>query len=216
MVKAVGAIVWACVLAACAFGRSADSADIAKVADVKSSFGPEFQVTSIAPTGMDPKVFAAQQLPPGLKFEPAECSKFVLSQSMPPGLRGNMAAVSAEGQGNRFVTIAVQTSKPVPINEPGQDCKKVGFAGGQLRGVIEVVGAPQIAGIQTLGVHRVVQTVLNGKPSVGELYDYSAHFGSYQVIVVANPLVVPAKPVVPVDTQRARDLLVKAVTAVRS
>jgi hypothetical protein len=34
--------------------------------------------------------------------------------------------------------------------------------------------------------------------------------------VVANPLVVPDQPVVPVDTQRARDLLVRAVQAVRS
>jgi hypothetical protein len=36
------------------------------------------------------------------------------------------------------------------------------------------------------------------------------------MIVTANPLVLPDKPVVPVNTQRARDLLVKAVAAVRS
>ena len=36
------------------------------------------------------------------------------------------------------------------------------------------------------------------------------------MIVVANPLVVPDQPVVPIDTQRARDLLVKAVKAVRT
>lgn len=216
MAKAVLAIGCACVLAACASGKSADSADIAKVADVKASFGPEFHVTNITPTGIDPKLFAAQKLPPGLKFEPADCAKFALGQSMPPGLQGNMAAVSAEGDGNRFITIAVETSQPVPIRDPGQGCKKVGFAGGQLRGVVEVVDAPQLASTHTLGVHRVIETVLDGKPRVGELYDYSAHFGSYQVIVIANPLVVPDKPVVPVDTRRARDLLVKAVAAVRS
>jgi hypothetical protein len=216
MVKALLAIGCACWLAACASGKSADSADIAKVADVKSSFGPEFHVVNIAPTGIDPKLFAAQKLPTGLKFEPADCAKFALGQTMPPGLQGNMAAVSAEGAGNRFITIAVETSQPLPISDPGQNCKKVGFAGGQLRGAVEVVEAPQIAGTQTLGVHRVLQTVVDGKPRAGELYDYSAHFGSYQVIVTANPLVVPDRPVVPVDTQRARDLLVKAVTAVRS
>jgi hypothetical protein len=216
MFKAALAIICAGMLAACASGRSAESADIAKVVEVKSSFGPEFHVTSVAPTGIDPKLFAVRPLPPGLKFEPAGCAKFALGQSMPPGLQGNMAAVSAEGEGNRFITIAVETSQPVPISQPGKDCKKVGFAGGQLRGVVEVVDAPQIAGAQTQGVHRVLQTVLDGKLSVGELYDYSAHFGSYQVIVTANPLVVPGKPVVAVDTQRARDLLVKAVTAVRS
>jgi hypothetical protein len=36
------------------------------------------------------------------------------------------------------------------------------------------------------------------------------------VIVIANPLVVPNQPVAKVDTQHARDLLVKAVGAVRS
>jgi Domain of unknown function (DUF5642) len=215
MVKVV-AIGCACVLAACASGKSADSADIAKVADVKTSFGPEFHVTNIAPMGIDPKLLAAQKLPDGLKFEPADCAKFAIGQTMPPGSEGNMAAVTAEGDGNRLITIAVETSQPIPINDPGQGCRKVGFAGGQLRGVVEVVEAPQIAGTQTLGVHRVVQTVLDGKPHAGELYDYSAHFNTYQVIVIANPLVVPDKPVVPVDTQRARDLLVRAVTAVRS
>ncbi|WP_191964695.1 DUF5642 family protein, partial [Mycobacterium tuberculosis] len=42
----------------------------------------------------------------------------------------------------------------------------------------------------------------------------SARFGDYQVIVIANPLVIPGRPVARVDTQRARDLLVQAVAAV--
>jgi hypothetical protein len=81
---------------------------------------------------------------------------------------------------------------------------------------MEVVDAPHIDGARTLGVHRVLQAVMPGGARTGELYDYSAQFGDYQVIVVANPLVAPDQPVVPVDTQRARDLLVKAVKAVRS
>ncbi len=135
---------------------------------------------------------------------------------MPPDLQGNMAAVSAEGNGNRFVVIAVETSKALPFNDPGKDCAKIAFSGAQVRGGIEVVDVPHIDGAQTLGVHRVLQAVTPGGARTGELYDYSAQFGDYQVIVVANPLVVPDQPVVPVDTQRARDLLVKAVKAVRS
>ncbi len=80
-----------------------------------------------------------------------------------------------------------------------------------MRGTVEVVDAPKIDGVQTLGVHRVLQTVINGKPRTGELYNYVAHFGDYQVIVTANPLVVPDKPVAPVDTQRAGELLVAGV-----
>ncbi len=135
---------------------------------------------------------------------------------MPPDLQGNMAAVSAEGKGNRFVVIAVETSKALPFNDPGKDCAKIAFSGPQVRGGMEVVDAPRIDGAQTLGVHRVLQAVTQGGARTGELYDYSAQFGDYQVIVVANPLVVPDQPVVPIDTQRARDLLVKAVKAVRT
>lgn len=215
--KPVTAIACACCLVACS-GKSAEptKADISKVVDVKSSFGPDYQVKTITPTGIDPRLFASRQLPSGLTFDPADCSKFAIGQTMPPGLAGNMAAVAAEGEGDRFIVIAVETSTPVPFDEPGRGCEKVGFSGGQLRGVIEVVDVPLIAGTQTLGVHRVLQKVIDGKPHTGELYDYSAHFGAYQVIVTANPLVLPNKPVAPVDTARARDLLVKAVAAVRS
>ena len=89
------------------------------------------------------------------------------------------------------------------------------FSGGQVRGAIEVIEAPHIDGAHTQGLHRVLQAVYDGGPHTGELYDYSAQFGDYQVIVIANPLVVPGQPVAKVDTQRARDLLVKAVNAIR-
>ena len=46
--------------------------DISRVLDVKSSFGPEFKVTTVAPTGIDPRILAPQTLPPGVKFEPPE------------------------------------------------------------------------------------------------------------------------------------------------
>jgi hypothetical protein len=135
---------------------------------------------------------------------------------MPPDLQGNMAAVSAEGNGNRYVVIAVETSKAVPVEDPGKDCTKVAFSGGQVRGGLEVIDAPHIDGTRTFGLHRVLQALVGTTARTGELYDYSAQFGDYQVIVIANPLVVPDQPVAKVDTQRAQDLLVKAVAAVRS
>jgi hypothetical protein len=213
------AITGACFVAACSSGGSsqtATTADITKISQVKSSFGQDFRVKDIPKTGIDPKVLSSHKLPAGMKFDPADCAKFVVGQDMPPGLQGNMAAVSAEGNGNRFIAIALQTSQPVPFNDPGGNCKKVGFEGGPVRGVIEVVDAPQIDGTRTLGVHRVIHASVGSNSHTGELYNYSAHFGDYQVIVTANPLVVPGKPVTPVDTNRAHDLLVKSVAAVRS
>lgn len=213
---AIGCVCWLAACSPAADHRISSSADIGKIGDVKASFGPQFRVSNVAPTGIDPKLLTAQKLPQGLTFEPADCAKFATAQGIPPGVQGNMAALVAEGDGNRFIAIAVQTSKPVPFSDPGQACRKVGFGGGPVRGVVEVVDVPQITGTRTLGVHRVVQTFVDGKPSGGEIYDYSAHFGDYQVIVTANSLVIPDTPVVPVNTQRARDLLATAVAAVRT
>lgn len=76
--------------------------------------------------------------------------------------------------------------------------------------------APEIEGVQTFGVHRVLEANINGKSQTGEVYSYLAHFGDHQVIVTANPLVTADKPVAPVDTKRAEALLTDAVNAIRS
>jgi len=218
MLKVVLAIASVCLLAGCSSdpNTSSTKVDIAKVADVKSSFGPEFKVTDISERAIDPKLLSGRKLPEGLTFDPANCAKVAVGPDMPPDLQGNMAAVSAEDNGDRYVVIAVETSKEVPIQDPGKDCSKVAFSGPQLRGAIEVIDAPHIDGAHTQGIHRVLQAVYGGGARIGELYDYSAQFGDYLVIVIANPLVVPGQPVAKVNTQRARDLLVKAVAAVRN
>jgi hypothetical protein len=207
------------VLAACGTGQSAEPdlsrADIANVKNVKSSFGPPYKVTDVGPTGIDPRLLGPQALPPGMKFDPVDCAKFAAQQMVPSGAKGNMAATTAEGEGNRFIAIAVETSEAVPVNDPAPNCQKVGFAGGGVRGLVEVVEAPQIGGVHTAGTHRVLQTMVDGKPRTGELYNYVATFGTFVVIVTANPLVLPGKPVAPVNTQRARDLLTAAVAAVK-
>jgi hypothetical protein len=202
---------------ACGTSESADvsNADIARVTDVRPNFGPQFKVSEVGPTGIDPRLLGPQALPDGIKFDPADCGSFATAQVLPAGVKGNMAATIAEGDGNRFIVIAVETSEPVPVNRPGDNCHRVGFAGGGVRGLIEVVETPQIDGVQTMGTHRVLQTIVNGKPGAGEIYNYVATFGPFLVIVTANPLVLPDKPVVAVDTQRARDLLVAAVGAVQ-
>lgn len=200
-------------LAGCA--RPGPTADLAGISAVTTSFGPQFTVTEVAPTGIDPALLAGQPLPDGLRFDPPGCARLATARPVPPGTEGNMAAVSAEGEGNRFIVFAVETSVPIPVDKPESGCTRVAFAGDTVRGTVEQVQAPEIDGAQTLGVHRVVQTMVEGSARTGELYSYSAHFGDYQVIVSANPLVVPGTPVRPVDTRRARDLLVAGVNAVR-
>jgi hypothetical protein len=211
---AIGCVCW---LSACASGHPHEvSADIDHVVDVKSSFGPEFEVREIEHSGIDPGLLAGGSLPAGLTFDPVECSKFAVSQQLPQGIQGNMAAIAAEGSGNRFIAIALETSEPVPVAEPGHNCRKIAFAGEGLRGLVESVDAPKIDGVRTFGVHRVLQAVEDGQSRTGEIYNYTASFGTYQVLVIANPLVQPDQPVAPVDTARARDLLVSAVAAIRA
>ena len=207
----------ALLLAGCSGGSTPTvvQGDISRLVDVKASFGPEFTVNTVAPTGIDPRLLAPQALPQGITFDPADCGKFATGLALPPGLKGNMAAVTAEGAGNRFIAIAVETSEELPFPEPGPDCQKVAFAGPGARGLVEVAESPTIDGAKTLGTHRFVQTAVNGKPASGELYNYVASFGSFTVIVTANPLVLPNAPVQKVDTQRARDLLSAAVSDVR-
>ena len=134
---------------------------------------------------------------------------------MPPGTKGNMAAVSAEGQGNRFIVIAVETNEPVPVTDPGTDCKKVAFSGGAVRGTVESSMPRRSTAPRLWASTASCRPSINGQPRTGEVYNYSAHFGDYQVIVTANPLVVPDKPLVPVNTERAGELLVAGVKAVR-
>lgn len=207
------------VLAACGSGGSEtkDSADITKVVDVKSTFGKDFTVKDYGKTSIDPQMFANRQLPDGLKFDPPECSKFVINQQMPSDVQGNMAAVAAEGDSGRYITIAMETSKSLPFNDPGRGCERVGFIGGKVQGMVEVVEAPHIDGVRTIGVRRIRQVVIDGQPRAGgELYTYTAHFGNYQVIVTANQVVKKGQPSAPIDTERARNLLTAAVAAVRS
>lgn len=212
----------ACVgaLAACGSAESAEPdlshADIANIKSLRQDLPAPFKVTDVAPTAIDPRIVEPQKLPAQIKFEPADCAKFANQQVLPAGVKGNMAALTAEGEGNRFIVIAVETSEKIPVNGPPENCKKVGFTGPGMRGLIEVVDAPKIDGVETQAAHRVIQTTVGGKPRTGELYNYVARMGSLLVIVTANPLVNPDKPVAPVDTKRAGELLSAGVSAVKA
>ena len=205
------------VLAACSTAESAEPdlshADIANIKNLRSEFPAQFNVSDISPAAIDPHLLETQPLPP-VKFEPPDCEQFAKKQVLPDGVKGNMSAIVAEGDGNRFIAIAVETSESLPVNEPASNCQKVTYTGPGLRGLIEVVDAPKIDRVHTLGVHRVLQTTVNGKSRTGELYNYVARFGRFLVIVTGNPVVYPDKPVVPVDTKRAVDLLTAGVAAV--
>jgi len=190
-------------------------ADIANITKVHADFPQDFKVRDIAKTGIDPRLLEQHKLPPDIKFDPPECARSADEQVLPSGVKGNMAAVTAEGAGNRFIVIAVETSEPIPVKDPSPNCQKIQYSSPVLHGQVEVIDAPKIDGVRTQGAHRVVQATAAGKTRTGELYTYVARFGTFAVIVSANPLVIPNQPVAPVDTKRAADLLSAGVAAVK-
>ena len=219
MLLALAGIVGSALVGGCsangATGASSTSpspaVDIGKILSLKPSFGPGFTVQAIPKTAVDPKLLSPLQFQQGLTWDPADCSKY--AWTLPAGLKGNIASVSAEGGGNRFIAMAIETSEPVSVDPAVVDkCRHVSFTGADLRGVVDVVEAPHIDGVQTLGKHRQLQTAVGS----GELYTYVAYLGDYLVMVTANPLPAANQPVPPVDVQRAQHLLTDAVTAVRA
>src|SRR5215211_702130 len=126
--KALFGLVCAGWLAGCSSGQPAEHIDIAKVFAVKSTFGPQFHVVTAGPSGIDPRKLSPQTLPKGTTFEPADCAKYAAGQTLPSGMKGNMAGVSAEGEGNRFIAIAVETSETVQLDSAvTKKCKHVTF-----------------------------------------------------------------------------------------
>ncbi|HEY7052535.1 MAG TPA: DUF5642 family protein [Mycobacterium sp.] len=213
------ALLSALVLGGCSGGGSpeastttsaAPTVDIGKVVSVKSTFLPPFKVNTIGKTAIDPKLLSPIQFQQGLTWTPPDCAKY--AWTLPSGLKGNIATLSAEGEGNRFIAMALETSEPVRYDAGVVDkCRHVTFSGGDVRGVVDVVDAPHIDGVPTSGKHRQLQTA----NASGELYTYVAYLGDYLVVVTANPLPAPNQPVPAVNVQRAQQLLTDTVAAVR-
>ena len=99
-----------------------------------------------------------------------------------------MAAVTAEGAGNRFIAIAVETSEELQFPILATNCRKVAFAGPGARGLVEVAESPSIDGAHDSGTHRFVQTTIDGSRPAASSTTTSHSFGSFLVIVTANPL----------------------------
>ena len=219
MLLALASVVGVALVGGCtakgAIGASTVSAspkiDIGNIVSLKASFGPDFTVRTIGQTAIDPKLLSPIQFQQELTWQPADCAKY--AWTLPAGLKGNIATVSAEGEGNRFIAMAIETSESVHYDSAVADeCRHVSFNGADVQGVVDVIDSPHIDGAQTVGKHRQLQTAVGS----GELYTYVAYLDTYLVVVTANPLPAPNQPVPQVNVQRAQQLLADAVHAVRT
>lgn len=218
--KLIGVVCAATLLLA--LGCSTDSMqnrhiDISKIFSVKSTFSPDAKVVTTGPTGIDPRLLAPQNLPPGMTLDPPDCARYASSQALQPGLRGNMASVAAQGENNRFLAVAVETARPVTYEAVSDHCKHITFSGRNLKGEIIAIDAPYISGAKTLGTYIVLDATVADRTHSTESYKYTAYLGdNHLVLVAADPLLVPNQPSPLVNVDRARRLLTDAVAAVRS
>jgi hypothetical protein len=204
-----------------AVGCSANSGqnrhiDISKIVSVKSTFSDDFKVVTMGPTGIDPRLFAFQKLPPGMTLDPPDCGRYASGQALRPGVTGTMASLAAQGENNRFVVVAVETAQPVAYEAVSEHCKHITFTGRILKGEIDAIDAPHIDGAKTLGIYRVLDATVAGQARSTGSYNYTAYLGDNHLVLVAvNPVLVPNQRPALVNVDRARRLLTDSVAAVR-
>lgn len=190
--------------------------DTSKVFQVKSTFGQGYKTQTKGPTDINPKMLQPEKLPPGVTFDPTDCRDYVTSGRLPQGTRGRMSVLAAEGEGNRFTSIAVQADSDVPFDaETAKKCEHVTFEAGKLTGYVDDVDAPRIDGAKTIGSHRQIEIALPEGQRSTEVYSFAAYLGDWLVLVTAAPVMVKGQPAPPVDTDRARQLLTDSVAALR-
>lgn len=220
MISSVGLLVCAGTLAACG-GGSHKPIDTTKLFNAESSLGSDFKTQTKGPSDIDPKILGPQKMPAGVTFDPSDCSDYAAANGRPPkGIRGKMSTLAAAGAGNQLVAIVIQAEKDVPFDTAAADkCKHVSFSAGagKLTGYLDEVEAPQIKGAVTTGTHSELEiTGPDGQPHSRESYNFGAYLGDWFVLVTANPLTAKGQPPAPVDADRARQLLVDSVAALRS
>ena len=139
---------------------------------------------------------APQTLPPGVTFDPptARSSRRARRCRRAQGQHGRRRPRRATG--NRFIAIAVETSEAVPIHRSRATTARRSRSPGPGCAVSSrSVEAPAIDGAQHAGhPPRSCRRPSTASPRSGELYNYVASFGTFLVIVTANPLVLPDSP----------------------
>ncbi|MFL0180624.1 MULTISPECIES: DUF5642 family protein [unclassified Mycobacterium] len=216
LVSSVGFLVCAQALAGC--GGSQKPVDTTKLFNVQSTFGSDFKTQTKGPNDIDPKILGPQKMPPGVTFDPSDCAEYAANTGRPPkGIRGKMSMVSILGNGNQLVAIAMQADQDLPYDDAdAEKCKHVSFNAGKLTGYLDDVDAPKIDHAKTVGSHSEIEiTGKDGQQQSRESYTFTAYLGSALVQVTANPQPVRGQPPSMVDADRARQLLVDAVAALR-
>ncbi len=188
-------------------GQAAAKYDISKVGGAKSSLPAGFDPLDLEPDTVTqekldaPGVGALTTTPPSV-VTPAECAS-LLKPLAPAGVGAKTVGfIGSNQEGRTVIVMAAEAAKNAgELGRPGCDHITVDTTDG-VTATVDRVPGPDIAGAKTLGVQAHITA--NGKAI--EESTYTAVLGDKTVAVVQAD----------VDPQVAKDLLVKAVAAMKS
>ncbi len=187
--------------------QAAAKYDISKVGGAKSSLPPGFDPMdlergTVTQEKLDaPGVGALTTTPPSV-VTPAECAS-LLKPLAPAGLGAKTAGfIGSDQEAHTIIVMAAEADKTVgELGHSGCDHLTVDTTDG-VTATVERVPGPDIAGAKTMGVQAHITA--NGKAI--EETTYTAVMGDKTVAVVQADI----------DPQVAKDVLVKAVAAMKS
>jgi len=144
----------------------------------------------------------------GLTAEPPQCATLV-----DPTAGGSALGLSGSGDGGLLYVVVVPgvaTLDPVLTAQ----CPQWQMAYGSSSATAELVPAPHIEGVDTVGMSATIRTVVeSGRQTEARAQTFSGYLG--QCVVFVTLVVDPASPHPPLPPQTAADLLVKSVAALR-
>lgn len=187
--------------------QAAAKYDISKIGGAKSSLPPGFDPMdlergTVTQEKLDaPGVGALTTTPPSV-VTPAECAS-LLKPLAPAGLGAKTAGfIGSDQEAHTIIVMAAEADKTVgELGHSGCDHLTVDTTDG-VTATVERVPGPDIAGAKTMGVQAHITA--NGKAI--EETTYTAVMGDKTVAVVQADI----------DPQVAKDVLVKAVAAMKS
>ena len=144
----------------------------------------------------------------GWTAEPAQCATLV-----DPAAGASALGLSGSGDGGLLYVVVVSgaaTRDPVLTAQ----CAQWQMTYGSSSATAELVPAPDIEGVDTVGISATIRTVVeSGRATEALARTFIGYLG--QNVVFVTLVVDPASPYPPLPPQTAADLLVKSVAALR-
>lgn len=186
-----------------------DHVDPAKIKRIRGDLPSGYEIADVTGQATPASLWG---LGAGWTAEPPQCG--VLANPVPDA--GAAAGLSGSGSGGILYTVVLSTAAVVdpPAAALMAECAHWTLAYGRSTANAELIGAPQIDGVVTVGVGTALRTVVeSGTETDTQAFTYSAYLGQHVAFVTL--ITEPGSPLPPLPPQFAADLLAATVSALR-